>query len=152
MTVLVCGHLENPKVKCLKSIYNSTAAVQTIPLALSTNQPLQKFKLPFSSSLIGAEHPFEFMFIKTVRTDDNEDMCRVFECMVFFCQPSVLPLVGGETGILNVQIKLDVDKLNALPRSVLKTPLSKLLIARLKDTNLLQSYYVTLQLIETQMD
>jgi len=77
------------------------------------------------------------MFIKTVRTEDNEDMCRAFECMVFFCQPSVLPLIGGETGILNVQIKVDLEKLNRLPREILKTPLSKLLIARLKDTNLL---------------
>lgn len=77
------------------------------------------------------------MFIKTVRTEDNEEMCRVFECMVFFCQPSVLSLMGGETGILNVQIKVDLEKLNALPPHMLKKPLSKLLIARLKDTNLL---------------
>lgn len=39
-TVLICGALENPRVKCLKSIYNSAASVYTIPLAVSTNQPL----------------------------------------------------------------------------------------------------------------
>ena len=76
------------------------------------------------------------MFIKSVRTSDNEDMCRVFENMVFFCQPSVLS-VGPEPAILNVQIKVDVEMLNKLPQSILKKPLSKLLIARVKDTNLL---------------
>jgi hypothetical protein len=71
--------------------------------------------------------------------------------MVFFCQPSVLHL-NKETGILNVQVKVDVEKLNSLPKNYLKRPLSKLLIARLKDTNLLQSYYVTLAVIDTPME
>jgi hypothetical protein len=78
-------------------------------------------------------------------------MCRVFECMVFFCQPSVLYL-SKEQGILNVQVKVDLEKLNSLPREYLRRPLSKLLIARLKDTNLLQSYYVTLELIESPVE
>lgn len=88
------------------------------------------------------------MFIKSVLTGENEEMCRVFECMVFFCQPSILNLSNEENGQLNVQIKVDVDRLNALPASCWKQPLTKLLIARLKDTNLLQSYYVTLELID----
>lgn len=108
---------------------------------------MQKFKIPFRSSNKREEDPFEFMFIKTVRTDDNEDMCSVFDCMVFFCQPSVLNL-SSEPGVLNVQIKLDVDRLNQLPVEVIRKPCSKLLIARLKDTNLLQSFFVTISLIE----
>jgi hypothetical protein len=57
-----------------------------------------------------------------VRTPFNEDMCRIFDCMVFFCQPSVLK-VGHHSqppAILNVQLKVDVEKLKELPRHLLK--------------------------------
>jgi len=67
------------------------------------------------------ETDFEFIFIKSVRTDFNEDMCKVFDCMVFFCQPSVLKVGGLQAGvpaILNVQLKVDIDKLSELPKKL----------------------------------
>lgn len=75
---------------------------------------------------------FEFIFIKSVRTDFNQEMCDVFDCMVFFCQPSVLKVSGqGQLpAVLNVQLKVDVDKLANLPHKQLKQSLNKLLIAR----------------------
>jgi hypothetical protein len=48
--------------------------------------PIQKFRLPFTTKFeVEDDKEFEFIFIKTVLTEDNEDMFKVFECMVFFC-------------------------------------------------------------------
>lgn len=94
------------------------------------------------------ETDFEFIFIKSVRTEFNEEMCQVFDCMVFFCQPSVLKVSGATNAVLNVQLKVDTDKLQSLPMHVLSQPLTKLLIARVQGTNLMQSFYVNLCLIE----
>jgi hypothetical protein len=43
---------------------------------------------------------------------------------------------------------VDTDKLQSLPTHVLSQPLTKLLIARVQGTNLMQSFYVNLCLIE----
>lgn len=150
MQVPILGRLDNPVVRCLKSVLDEQTQTQLIPLALNTKSAVQKFKLPFTCNAT-TETAFEFMFIKSVRTDDTVEMCSVFETMVFFCQPSVLHLTT-ETGVLNVQIKIDLEKLNALPARTRKVPLSKLLIARLKDTNQLQSFYVTLDLLDCQLE
>jgi hypothetical protein len=59
--------------------------------------------LPFTTKYAADEEKeFEFIFIKTVLNEDNEDMFRVFECMVFFCQPSVMQLSSTQPAILNV--------------------------------------------------
>ena len=147
--VLLCGRLENPVVLCQKALINLDLKQSYIPLAVRKNMPIQKFRLPFTTKLdVEDDKEFEFIFIKTVLTEENEDMFKVFECMVFFCQPSVLKLCSSQPAILNVQLKVDVEKLNELPLRVLKRPLTKLLIARVKGTTLLQSFYVNLHLIE----
>ena len=73
---------------------------------------------------------------------------EVFDCMSFFCQPNVLPVGDEAQAILNVQLKVDIYKLNALPEKQIKMNLTKLLIARVKGTNLLQSFYVTLHVVD----
>jgi hypothetical protein len=45
-------------------------------------------------------------------------------------------------------LKVDLDKLERLPEDQLRLNLIKLLIARVKGTNLLQSFYVTLKVVE----
>lgn len=47
--------------------------------------------------------------------------------------------VGSQNGpaVLNVQLKVDVDRINELPRRVLKQSVTKLLIARVQGTNLM---------------
>ena len=60
----------------------------------------------------------------------------------------MLKLSISQPAILNVQLKVDVEKLNELPNRILKRPLTKLLIARVKGTTLLQSFYVNLHLVE----
>ena len=59
-------------------------------------------------------------------------MCKIFDCMVFFCQPSVLKVghYSQAPAILNVQLKVDIDKLRELPKELLNQQVTKLLIAR----------------------
>jgi hypothetical protein len=85
MRVVLCGRLQNPEVKCLKSYWDHPTQTQVIPLAVKKYQPLQKFRLPFRTPGHLQETEFEFIFIKTVPQDNNEHMCRVFSSMVFFC-------------------------------------------------------------------
>lgn len=66
------------------------------------------------------ETDFEFIFIKSVRTDFNEEMCKIFDCMVFFCQPSVLKVGGPNAAILNVQLKVDVERLQEQSHEMLR--------------------------------
>ena len=74
--------------------------------------------MPFQTKVGSDDTNFEFIFIKSVRTEHNEEMCQVFDRMVFFCQPSVLKVSskGNQAAILNVQLKVDIDKMNELPR------------------------------------
>ena len=65
-------------------MWDVASKTQIIPLAVKKQVPVQKFKFPFRTQL-AEEAEFEFIFIKTVPQDFNEHMCRVFECMVFFC-------------------------------------------------------------------
>jgi hypothetical protein len=98
------------------------------------------------------ETDFEFIFIKSSKPKDcnllEEKQVEIFECMSFFCQPNVLPVSDKGQAILNVQVKVDNEKLAALPAEQLRVHLTKLLIARVKGTNLLQSFYVTLRVVD----
>jgi hypothetical protein len=65
------------------------------------------------------ETEFEFIFIKSSKpkncTEVEERQVEVFECMSFFCQPNVLVVNDKAPAILNVQLKVDLDKLERLP-------------------------------------
>lgn len=89
MDVILCGRLENPIVYCTKSITDEKLNQSIISLAVRLDQPVQKFRLPFHTRNCD-DTDFEFIFIKSVRNEHNQDMCNIFDCMVFFCQPSVL--------------------------------------------------------------
>ena len=69
--------------------------------------------------------------------------------MTFFCQPAVLNVGSSQAAVLNVQLKMDVDKMRSLPDEYFDYNLTKLLIARVKGTNLLQSFYVTLKFVDS---
>lgn len=61
--------------------------------------------------------------------------------------------VGNKApSILNVQLKVDQEKLNSLPEKVLNMTLTKLLVARVKGSNLIQSFYVTINLLDQTGD
>ena len=154
--VLLCGKLVNPTVTCLKSICIDTAArYKTIPLVVRFGQDVQKFKLPFRLTDEDAlETDYEFIFIKSVKPanappDSQEHLqFSVFECMTFFCLPAVLKVSAKQPATLTVQLNLNMEKLAKLPPHLLTMQLTKLLVARIKGTNMLQSFYVTINLVE----
>ena len=68
----------------------------------------------------------------------------------FFCQPGNLKICAGQQQFLNVLIKVNTVGLNGLEgedKLLLDKPIRKLLIARLKETGILFSFFVTIDLI-----
>lgn len=116
---------------------------------------MQKFRLPFKN-MSQVDTEFEFIFIKSPKGVEGLafDPQTIFEHMQFFCQPSVLQLPGApkdggaaQAAMLNVQIKVDTEWFkNEVPEDKVYT-MPKLLIARVKGTSLLQSFFVTVCLV-----
>lgn len=127
-----------------------------IPLVAKVSQDVQKFKLPFKAvSELSQETDFEFIFIKSVQPeateggDSAEEMqFRVFDCMTFFCLPAVLKVGPESPAMLSVQLQINQEKLRQLPAHYLQMKLTKLLVARIKNTKLIQSFYLTMSLTE----
>ena len=160
MKVILCGKLENPTLACLKGITEFKehgVDAQTIPLVARRRVDVQKFKLPFKN-LSSVDTDFEFIFIKSVKSNDGDEdslesvQHQVFDCMTFFCQPAVLKVTNKQPAMLNVQLKVDQERLNRLPDEVLGKTLTKLLVARVKGSNLIQSFYVTINLLDQTAD
>ena len=72
MKVILCGKLENPTLFCLKGIKEDGIDASTIPLVARRRVDVQKFKLPFKN-LSNTETDFEFIFIKSVKSNDAEE-------------------------------------------------------------------------------
>jgi len=140
LRVMVVGKIENPMLYCCKAMFEDKTNQLIIPLAVKRGEALHKYKLPFKLSN-QKEAEFEFIFIKSSKpkncSETEERQVEVFECMSFFCQPNILPVNHDNAAILNVQLKVDNEKLDKLPADQLKLHLTKLLIARVKGTNLL---------------
>ena len=152
--VILCGKLMNPTVVCQKAIRDNQNKVSMIPLVARFGQEVQKFKLPFKVVEEAPETDFEFIFIKSVKPNDGSTdsleykQFAVFECMTFFCLPAVLKVGNQNAATLTVQMNLNMEKLSNLPRELLCMQLTKLLVARVKGTNLIQSFYVTINLVD----
>ena len=152
--ILLCGKHQNPTVICQKAIRNVEAKVSMIPLVARFGQDVQKFKLPFKVVDEAQDTDFEFIFIKSIKPADISEeslehkQFAVFECMTFFCLPAVLKVGSENPATLTVQLNLNNEKLARLPRHLLSMQLTKLLVARVKGTNLIQSFYVTINLVD----
>lgn len=73
MDVLLLGFLDNPKIKCMKQLYNKTANSELVSLAVKKTQGIQRFKLPFKNLSTYLDSDIEFAFIRTQNTN-NQDM------------------------------------------------------------------------------
>lgn len=152
--VVLCGKLQNPTVICQKAIWNPQLKSSTIPLVARFGESVQKFKLQFKLVDEAMDSDFEFIFIKSVKpanappTSLEHLQFSVFECMTFFCLPAVLKVSPKQPATLTVQLNLNLEKLARLPAHLLTMTLTKLLVARVKGTNLIQSFYVTINLVE----
>ena len=156
---MLIGRLENPKLRCLRELHHVGSECEAIPLGVKKNVSQQKFRIPFKNTSTSHDGDFDFTFVKTSsHTSDSqsdidlEDLTPLFE---FCCQPGNMKIAANQQQFLNVLIKVNLVKMNELEatkskakmRKILSRPISKLLIARLKDTGVLYSFFVTINLI-----
>ena len=155
-SILLCGRLQNPVLVCQKAITSTTLDnIPVIPLAAKISQNVQKFKLPFKAVHPSAlETDFEFIFIKSVKPEAGEEdslemkQFTVFDCMTFFCLPAVLKVGPDQPALLSVQLQINQEKIQKLPEHLLDLQMTKLLVARIKNTKLIQSFYLTIKLTQ----
>lgn len=63
--VLLLGYLDNPKIKCIKQLFNQATNSELVSLAVKKTQGIQKFKLPFKNLSSYLDSDVEFAFIRT---------------------------------------------------------------------------------------
>jgi len=65
MDVLLLGYLDNPKIKCMKQLFNKQTNSDIVSLAVRKTAGIQKFKLPFKNLSSYLDSDVEFAFIRT---------------------------------------------------------------------------------------
>lgn len=73
------------------------------------------------------------------------------DCLQFYCQPNQFKISADQIQILTVQVKVNTDSLmdsQKVDQRLLKYPLNKLLVARLKNSQILFSFFVSLTLVD----
>jgi hypothetical protein len=88
MDVLLLGYLDNPRIKCIKQLFNQQASTEIVPLVVKRAQGIQKFKLPFRNLSCYIDADIEFAFIRTQNPADREGLLEPIDCMSFYCQPN----------------------------------------------------------------
>ena len=112
MDVLLLGYLDNPKIKCMKQLYNKTANSELVSLAVKKTQGIQRFKLPFKNLSSYLDSDIEFAFIRT-QPGTSKDLKPISEfidpidCLSFYCQPNQLKIAAEQISILTVQVKVN---------------------------------------------
>jgi len=83
--------------------------------------------------------------------DLRDGMMDAIDCFSFYCQPNQLKINAEQVSILTVQIKVNTDHLldeSKVDPKRLVCPLNKLLVARLKNSQVLFSFFVSITLVE----
>ena len=73
------------------------------------------------------------------------------DCLQFYCQPNQFKIQADQIQILSVQVKVNIEMLldsKKVDAKLLKCPLNKLLVARLKNSQVLFSYFVSISLVD----
>ena len=70
--ILLLGYLDNPKIKCMKQLFNKSASSDVVSLAVKKTQGIQRFKLPFKNMSNYLDSDIEFAFIRTQPQSLNE--------------------------------------------------------------------------------
>jgi hypothetical protein len=135
----------------MRQLYNRATGQDIISLAVKKAAGVQKFKLPFKNLSTYLDSDIEFAFIKTQQSADPNGRLEPIECLQFYCSPNLLKIAADQMQILNIQIKVNTDVLldeeRVEPKS-LKMPINKLLVARLKNSQLLFSFFISINLTE----
>ena len=112
-----------------------------VPIALKPASGTQKFRIPFKNA--GAKDiEADFSFVKIGENKGGEFSMNVY--LEFFCMPGTLKIPAKATSILNVMVKVHMDKVNEAKRKgelKISRNLFKLLIAKINDTGILFSYF-----------
>ncbi|CDW87069.1 UNKNOWN [Stylonychia lemnae] len=157
--VMLLGKLENPTIECLRQLYHQEAGCEMIPLGVKKTQAQQKFRIPFKNLSLNQDAEVEFTFVRLPKShansqDGNSDASQqddidLSQYLEFYCQPSNLKLPMNSQGFLNVLIKVNSLRLNneVSTEQLLRKPINKLLIAKLKDTNVLFHYFISISMI-----
>jgi hypothetical protein len=82
--VLLLGYLDNPRIKCMKQLYNKSANSELVSLAVKKAQGIQKFKLPFKNLSSYLDSDIEFAFIRTTQQKDCQET-EPIDCLSFYC-------------------------------------------------------------------
>lgn len=86
LEVLLLGYLDNPRIKCMKQLYNKNAGSELVSLAVKKTQGIQKFKLPFKNLSTYLDSDIEFAFIRTTNQKDTEKQdLEPIDCLSFYC-------------------------------------------------------------------
>lgn len=71
LDILLLGYLDNPKIKCMKQLFNEAANSELISLAVKKAGGIQKFKLPFKNLSSYLDSDIEFAFIRAPQAQQN---------------------------------------------------------------------------------
>ena len=139
MDVLLLGYLDNPKIKCIKQLFNQQTNSQIIPLVVKKTQGVQKFKLPFRNLSQYLDGDIEFAFIRTQNQNGagQNSLMEPIDCLSFYCQPNQLKIHAESVAVLGVQVKVNSDMLadgSRVNQENMRKPQNKLLVARLKNS------------------
>ena len=85
MEVLLLGFLDNPRIKCMKQLYNKSANSELVSLAVKKTQGIQKFKLPFKNLSSYLDSDIEFAFIRTPSSKEDKSELEPIDCLSFYC-------------------------------------------------------------------
>ena len=117
--ILLLGFLDNPKIKCMKQLYNQATNTDLISLAVKKGGGIQKFKLPFKNQSSYLDSDIEFAFIRTQpQNKECKDLMAAgknifafepIDCLQFYCQPNQFKINADQIQILTVQIKVNME-------------------------------------------
>jgi hypothetical protein len=91
--VLLLGYLDNPRIKCMKQLYNKSANSELVSLAVKKDEEIQKFKLPFKNLSSYLDSDIEFAFIRTTQQTDSQKI-EPIDCLSFYCKPNQLKIAA----------------------------------------------------------
>jgi len=143
---MLCGVIDPPELICTRQVFDKGIKQNIVPLALKSASGTQKFRIPFKNNG-SKEIDADFSFVKINET--KKDEFSMNEYLEFFCMPGTLKIQPKASGILNVMVKVHMDKVEAAKRSnslKIRKSLFKLLIAKINGSGILFSFYFDIKL------
>ena len=145
LKVMIMGKIDPPKIFCPRILTETQEGQKIIPVALKRQGGCQKFRVPFRNE--GSQDAeVEFSFIKVGENPEvlAENEFSMNEVLEFYCMPGTLKIAKDTNQILSMLIKVNMDKMREFERRglVVKNSLLKLLLGKVKDSQVLYSFYV----------